>query len=333
MANVSSWADIVEALNGATGDITLNLTQDINLYYEVDYVYGIRPLYIPDGCNLTIEGNGHQIINLTNDIDTIGGIFMTNSLNATSVELRNVDFVNLVLNNAALVYCKNTEDELEVYNCGFEGKRYGTSYLFDSAGLQGNFIGCFFDIPWIGTGQNPQKYTSLVTNAAGSSGTANVTNYEAKYCWFREHYTNWTIKTWSYTNVNKTDNSTLWSFFFIKLNGCYIDGDMTMTNDNHSGHSTHIPIDVVHHPNRVYIPTKMSFFDVNVSCIGTRTIADYGSFFGLYINKLYNENNQFIANWELAYDTSSGGNYPRPIIATQKEAASENWLRDSGFAI
>ena len=180
MANVSSWADIVEALNGATGDITLNLTQDINLYYEVDYVYGIQPLYIPDGCNLTIEGNGHQIINLTNAIGTIGGIFMTNSLNATTVELRDVDFVNLVLNNAALIYCKNASDEFTVYHCGFEGKRYGTSYLFDVPSA--HFTGCFFDIPWIGTGQNPQKYTSLVTNAT-SYTSSYTTNYEAEYCW------------------------------------------------------------------------------------------------------------------------------------------------------
>jgi len=329
MANVSSWADIVEALNGATGNITLNLTQDINLYYEVDYVYGIQPLYIPDGCDLMIEGNGHQIINLTNAIGTTGGIFMTNSLNTTTVELRDVDFVNLVLNNAALVYCQNASDELTVYNCGFEGKRYGTSYLFDVPSA--HFTGCFFDIPWIGTGQNPQKYTSLVTNPTSSSAS---TNYEAEYCWFREHYTNWNVTTWSYTNINSTTNSTLWSFFFIKLNGCYIDGDMKISVDTHSSWATRIPIDLVHHPNRTtYTPTKMSVFDVNVLCAGTRTNADYGSWFGLYVNKLYNENSESLTFYGRAYDCNTGAGYPYPIIATEEEAESESWLRQNGFAI
>lgn len=333
MTNVSSWADIVEALNGETGDITLNLTQDINLYYETDYVYGVQPLTIPDERNLTIEGNGHQIINLTNAIGTVGGIFVTNSQVATTVELHDVDFVNLVLNNAALVYCQNASDEFTVSNCGFEGKRYGTSYLFDVPSA--DFTGCFFDIPWIGTGLNPQKYTSLVPNAEGSSGTTTyVTDYKAKYCWFREHYTNWTIKAWSYINVNKTDNSTLWSFYFIKLDGCYIDGDMTMTNDSHSGHTDNIPIVLTHYPNaKTFIPTKMSVFNVDVTCVGTKTTADYGSFFGLYINKLYNENHNLITDWTVGYDLSIAGNYPFPIIATVGQAADEDWLRGHGFAI
>lgn len=329
MANVSSWADIVEALNGATGDITLNLTQDINLYYEVDYVYGIQPLYIPDGCNLTIEGNGHQIINLTNAIGTIGGIFMTNSLNATTVELRDVDFVNLVLNSAALVYCKNASDEFTVYNCGFEGKRYGTSYLFDVPSA--HFTGCFFDIPWIGTGQQPQKYTSLVTNPSSSSDS---TNYEADYCWFREHYTNWDSSVaWDYAYVNQNDKSTLWSFFFIKLNGSYVDGDMTIGNSSRTGHTSCFPIDVVHHANRTtYTPTKMNVFDVNVTAVGSGSTLEYGSWFGLYVNKAY-KNHTYLTTWQLAYNVTDYSSYPLPIRATEEQASDSEWLDEHGFAI
>lgn len=326
MANVSSWADIVDAVTNATTDITLYLTKDIDLAEEPDYVFGITPLAL-NGYNLILNGNGHQIINLANDLSTSGGIFIADANSTCAIEIQNVDFVNLVLNNAALIQSLNAGNELEVTNCGFEGKRYGTSYLFDVPSA--HFTGCFFDMPWIGTEQNPQKYTSLVTNPTSSS---TVTNYEAEYCWFREHYTNWTIKTWSYTNVNSTDNSTLWSFYYIKINGCYIDGDMTMSNDTHSSKNTHIPIDVQHHANMSsFTPTKMSVFDVEVSCVGTRTIADRGNFFGLYINKLINENQELITTWEYSYNSSDSK--PYPIIATEAEASDINWLHDHGFAI
>ncbi len=329
MANVSSWAEIVAAISGATGDITLNLTKNINLVAEVDYVYGVQPISIPDGCDLTINGNGYQIINLSNDINTSGGIFKTNANTASSVELNSVDFVNLVLNNAALVQSQNASDELEVINCGFEGKRNGTSYLFDVPAA--HFTGCFFNIPWIGTGQQPNKYTSLVTNPSSSSDS---TNYTAEYCWFREHYTNWDSSVgWSCTYVNQNDRSTLWSFYFIKLNGCYIDGDMTMGNDTHTDHTSCFPIDVVHHANRtVYTPTKMSVFDVTITVVGNGSTVERGSFFGLYINKAY-KNHTLLTTWKIAYSTNDYSSYPLPIIASEEQASDSVWLDEHGFAI
>ena len=329
MANVSSWADIVQAVaNPVDDNIELTLTKDIDLAEEPDYVLGITPLDI-GGNALNINGNGHQIINLTNKLDTSGGIFISEAETAVEITINNIDFVNLMLNNAALIQGLNAADKLEVNNSRFEGKRYGNSYLFDI--LEAKFSCCFFDIPWIGTGLNPQKYTSLVTNPTTNTDT---TKFTAQYCWFREHYTNWTVKSWSYSTVNSTTNSTLWTFYFIKLNGCYIDGDMTMSVAASTGHTTHIPIDLVYHPNRnSFTPASMSVFDVDVSCVGTRTVADYGSWYGLYVNKLRNENNALLTDWQLAYDTSRSASYPCPIIATEQQAQDDNWLHRMGFDI
>lgn len=326
--NVTKWSEIVTAITDAIDDITINITQNINLVGE--FAYGVlSSIEIPDYINVTIEGNDYKIINLTNDLSLTGGIFVTDSTAHSKIIIKNVNFVNLILNNLALIQANNASDEIELINVGFVGRRNGTSYLIDTVALQAKFTSCFFDIPWQGSGLNPQKYTSLVTNPSSSS---TATNFEAEYCWFREHYTNWTIKSWSCANVNKTDNSTLWSFYFIKINGCYVDGEMTMTNDSHSSKITHIPIDVQHHANvSSFIPTIMSVFDVEVSCVGTRTIADRGNFFGLYVNKLINENDELITTWEYSYD--SNNSKPYPIIATEGQAANETWLRNHGFAI
>lgn len=336
IVSVTKWSEIVTAITEAIDDITINITQNINLVGE--FVYGVTSsIEIPEYINVTIEGNNHKIINLTNDLDVTDGIFITDAEAHSKITIQNVNFVNTILNNLALIKTNNAADEIELINCGFVGKRNGTSYLIDApASLQAKFTSCFFDIPWQGAGQNPSKYLSLVTSATGYSGSAAVTNFEAEYCWFREHYTNWTIKTWSYTNVNKTDNSTIWTFYYIKINGCYIDGDMTMSTDNHTGHTTAIPIDVQHHPNYStsggnFVPTIMSVFDVDVNAVGTRTIADRGNFFGLYINKVVNENDELITTWNNAYDITSSK--PLPIMATEGQAANASWLHDHGFAI
>lgn len=326
MANVSSWADIVDAVTNATTDITLYLTKDIDLAEEPDYVFGITPLAL-NGYNLILNGNGHQIINLTNDLSTSGGIFITDANSTCAIEIQNVDFVNLVLNNAALIQSLNAGNELEVTNCGFEGKRNGTSYLFDVP--QALFVSCYFEMPWMGANQAPAKYTSLVTSPTSGS---NPTNYKAEYCWFREHYTNWTYSgsyQWSYYQYQRGE-SMLWSFFFIMLDGCYIDGDMTLAYNASS-----VPVDMQHHPNRsAYTPTKMSVFDVDVVTNGGHTSAKFGSWYGLYVNKVYNSNNTLITTWSTAPDTSASSTaYAVPIIGTEEQASSVTWLQENGFDI
>lgn len=334
IVSVTKWSEIATAISEATEDITINITKNINLVDE--FIYGVTSsIEVPNNITVTIEGNNHKIINLSNDLNLTDGIFVTVTAAAHSdITIQNLNFVNLVLNNLALIKATNAADEVELINCGFVGKRNGTSYLIDApSSLQAKFTSCFFDIPWQGAGQNPSKYLSLVTNPTSTSA---VTNFEAEYCWFREHYTNWTLKRWSCVDVNSTTTSTIWSFFYIKINGCYIDGDMTMLNDSHSNKNTHVPIDVQHHANYQtsygnFIPTVMSVFDVDVTVAGTWTTADRGNFFGLYVNKLINENDELITTWDTSYDSTSSK--PYPIIATEGQAANEAWLRDHGFAI
>ena len=330
MANVGSWADIVDAITNATGDVTLNMIKDINLAAEPDYYFGVQSLDIPEGANFNLYGNGHKLINLTNDTNETGGIFRTNANVATTVTISDVEFINLILRNVALIQSQNSEDEVYVEDCGFVGNRSGTSYLFNCPMTR--FTSCYFEMPWMSGGSKPQKYTSLVRNRNYSNYS---TNHHAQYCWFREHYTGWnTDVSWSDQNVDSTTNSTLWSFYMIKLDGCYIDGDMTITRASSSSHSTHIPIDLVLHANRsAYTPSVMNVFDVDVTAIGNCTIADYGSWYGLYINKVYNESSELISNWEIAADTSSMNPYPLPIIGTVEEASDASWLRSQGFAI
>lgn len=331
MANVGSWADIVDAITNATGgSLTLNLVKDINLVAEPDYVFGVQSLTLPSGMrSFSIAGHGHRIVNLCNDLSQTGGIFITEGTDDCQVDISDVDFVNLILRNASLVQGLNTDDEVITINCGFVGERNGTSYLFDVQKC--HFTSCYFFMPWQGVNQNPAVHTSLVPPPATAS---DATNFEAEYCWFREHYTNWSLSSrWSMNDAKINGKGMYWSFYFIKINGCYIDGDMSMTNDSHTDHTDHFPIDVVHHPNRtVFTPTIMSVFNVNVTCVGSGTIIEYGSFFGLYINKIY-KNHTNLTTWTNAYGVSTSASYPLPIRATEEQASDMTWLHENGFSI
>lgn len=329
--SVSKWSEIIYAIENGIGDVTITLSKNINLAEEVDYIFGVEALFLSANItSLTFEGEGHRIINLTNDLNQVGAIFKTYANNPVKITFKNLDFINLTLNNISLVYGQNATDEVEAINCGFVGERNGTSYLFDIS-YKVTLKVCFFNIPWIGTGQNPQKYLSLVTPPSSSS---TATAHKAEYCWFKEHYTNWTLKNWSYNDVNTANKSTIWSFYFFMLDGCRIDGDMTMLGDSHTGRSSTVPIDLVHHKNRTeYTPTKMNVFDVDVTVGGAFTQANFGSWFGLYVNKVYNSNDELITNWSVSYDTNTGSTYPCPIIATEEEAQSEATLAAMGFAI
>lgn len=329
---VSSWDEIAEALNGfATGDI-IKLTADIDLNSE--YPSGVSSCSFEqsgyEGASVTIDGNGHKILNLRTNISSPQNIFVkTNGGQPLTVTFKDLDFVNLILSEASLISINGTNDDAVILNnVRFVGKRSGASYLINR-NRNVTLNSCYFDIPWQGSGSSSRQYISLIpTSSSATSTTAN-------YCWFHEHYTGWTMPDgWNY---NDDANSVFFSFSFMKLNGCYIDGDGVASTETVSGSKIDDVVKFITKANAAaYTPSAQNVFDGRIVINNgvSSTSVKIGNFSGVIKKDIVDENGNAYTTYSDVSDSDVvATNKPFPIKATESQMKDASWLSNQGFDI
>lgn len=331
---VSTWDGIITALfNFDTGDI-IRLTADINLNNE--YPLGVNSTDLIaggyEGSSVTIDGNGYAIRNLRTKVGSPANIFYKTGGNPLTITFVNIDFVNIILAGASLVQMTSSGDTLKFQNCRFVGSRSGTAYLINiNANVNLNLTSCFINVPWQGAGQTSLGYTSLIpkNDSAATSAVAN-------YCWFREKYTGWT-----YAASYRYDTTTrFYSFSYFKLNGCYIDGSMSIPNlltynDSYAYYSPFFSRYIAN-----YTASAQNVFDVNLTCLNTVTDGSsvssqvhYSSFSGVVKKNAYAPNGVECSFSGYSKSDFDGGTYVNPILATPEQMRDAEWLSNEGFDI
>ena len=330
---VSTWDGLVTALNGfATGDV-IKLTADIDLNRE--YPTGVDSCSFEqsgsEGSSVTIDGNGHKIKNLRTKISSPSNIFVkSGTSSALSVTFKDTDFVNLILSGAALISVSGHNDDTMTFkNCRFVGKRTGASYLI-AQNKNVTLESCYFNVPWQGSGLSTRQYISLIPRS--SSVTSTVVNY----CWFHEHYTGWIMPDgWNY---NDDVNSVFFSFSFMKINGCYIDGDGVCTKETINGSDGANMLKFITKANAAgYTPSAQNVFDGTITIMNgiDNGRIEIGNLSGVMKKDIQ------VPSGSTAISTYSNvqdgdvvaTNKPFPIKATASQMQDASWLSNQGFDI
>ena len=330
MANieVATWAELVSAIESFTDGDTIKITADIDLTSSHPYGVGKITLdadktYIIDG-GYTMGGFqlSHIIKGLSNNLSSPEDLFYAPE-ETTGFKLLNIDFYNITLANGD--FYKNTNADapkVEFTRVRFLGSRTGNSYLINAKHIK--VVSCYFNIPWNGLNQSNLAYTSLAPKPANSNTAA---DYEALYCWFHEHYGGWIVPRYMASN---SQNYNSWSCFCFKLSGCYVDGDMTVST--YVQGPAYVACEVLQQATVwSYTPSAMNVLDVDITCTANQSIAAYGYWFGVYIDKVKQANGNPVSSWSAGYDV--GTSKPRPLIATVSEAKDAQWLNSHGFDI
>ena len=318
---VSTWAGLVTALNGfSTGDI-IKLTADINL--NTEYPQGVDSCAFDqsgyEGSAVTIDGDGHAIINLRTRLSSPVSIFTkTGTGNYLTVNFKNIDFVNLILAGASLVSL-TSNDTMIFQNCRFVGSRSGAAYLINN-NTNVTLTTCYIDMPWAGAGQTNLSYTSLIPKAL-SAATTSVANY----CWFREKYTGWTYASAYQYNTNDR----FFSFSFFKINGCYIDGSMTIPKTDQQIITAMLYFLSSYNTN-AYTASAQNVFDVDITAPVNVTNVFYNNLTGLCKMSIKDSSGNYIAKSNY---TPWGNSHAYPILATPDQMKDAQALSDLGFDI
>lgn len=341
---VSTWDDIVEALyNFDTGDI-IRLTADINLNNE--YPLGVNSTNLIaggyEGSSVTIDGNGHAILNLRTKISSPANIFYKTGGNQLTITFTNIDFVNIILAGASLIYMTSSNDTLNFQNCRFVGSRSGTAYLVNiTENVILNLTRCFIDVPWQGAGQTNLSYTSIIPK---STRAAAVWHTTANYCWFREKYTGWVYNTTGiYTPGDNDGNVRIPSFSFsmFKLNGCYIDGSMTIPAGYdviNAGTRYVYYCELINRAtNNDYTPSAQNVFDCDlIADVGSASLSDNTirtcGWSGVIKKNAHTVGGAEITSYTFPSGSNMGGSIT-PIYATPAQMKDAQALSDLGFDI
>lgn len=136
--SVATWAELTNAINGATEDTTVELTSDIDMNDELPT--GVTTTVGGTFYKFIINGNGHKIKNLySNSVR----VFYGRSGTGYIMEINNVDFENAYLTNSAQlginvewhnclfsVKLENSQiGDCTFYYCGLAVNGFGKSYL------------------------------------------------------------------------------------------------------------------------------------------------------------------------------------------------------------
>lgn len=362
--NVTTWDEFAEAFrvclqsNYSWDGSVINIMNDIDLNNEHPEGVSMNFDYYSSYASgtMTVNGNGHKIKNLRTPIASPAPILKISSpysgMPTLTLVMKNIDFQNIILAGANFIHLDmgtsasaGNEFHIRMNNCRFVGSRSGNAYLWCSPDIADsrwslNLTSCFFNIPWMGAGSSSLGLTSLVPKCDNNyGGDIYVT---ANYCWFREKYTNWNWPSMQYYSYQDA-GPRFFSFSYIKINGCYIDGDAqapAMMNYNGYGafYCPFLHRAVVSH----YTPSTQNVFNVtitvtNVNYPGLNYNYDgavhYSSLYGLVCkNASWNSSP---VNWSNASKASFDGNsiYPSPILATIEQMHDAQALQTLGFDI
>ena len=209
---VSTWTELVNAINTGGTDDTIKLTQDINCNDDI-------PTGVAETISLrakTIDGSyeeggvikNRRIMNLRSGTTPVI-IFQIGD----SVYLKNIDFLNLIIKQPLIKHSSN--DYLEIRNCRFTGKRYCKLMETRSSDWRQwantNIYSSFFNVPCYSTDSADLfiiNFVQLNSNQAQATRAYN--------CWFIDTYTG--------TCTSNPYGRTAVSHIF--LDGCRLTGEM-----------------------------------------------------------------------------------------------------------
>lgn len=237
---VSTWAELVNAIKTAGNGDIVQLTTDIDCNREIPEGVTTTIKRPSSGLvyNLTITGaytedgvtKNHVIRNLRTNISSPVSIFyfMYNYGDAIYVNFRNIDFINLILDAPLVELYYYLNAYLRFYSCRFVGKRthaliYHThkpTSSSDAAYIQ--FYSCFINMEYT---RSSNDRLPIVLYQSGSS----YDYCTANYCRIKQEYKGWTIGT-ATNPYDAIQNIT----FGLQLNGCYLYGTFVGTGNDTS---------------------------------------------------------------------------------------------------
>lgn len=307
---VSTWAELAQAIRTAAAGDTIKLIADIDCNKEIpEGVTSTIQSYEVNGTR-TITGeyteNGvtkrHVIKNLrTSTTSPVAIIRMKGYYNSTT-NIQGIDFLNLIL-AAPLIQVSETGSDyhtMNIRNCRFTGKRTDyLLYLYSSTYLY--MYKCYFNVYY--NGNNETKVPLCYLDTIGRGYMSN--------CRIRETFTG------TYT-PSSTDGVATCGVFNMRLSGCRVEGEVV------SGKYPRY-----HHTDALsnYTPGSQNVYDVDFKLTNdTDTSVPLYAFKGVVkvpIRKKDAETTTYTIS-----SASSG-----VILADESQMQDVDWLTQNGFDI
>ena len=335
---VNSWNGLMTAIDNAVsgnwGQTTIKLTSDINMNTEAPegVKHTVSEFPYGDVGTLVIDGQGYKIQNLRTDISSPGDILYLTADRTTSptagLHWKNTDFVNIILADGSFLNYDTSKIKLtfQLTNCRFVGSRGGNAYLVGTTPIGASnpltFTSCFFDIPWQGAGIS---YDALGPTSLIPKVNSSAPNVSANYCWFREKYTGWEYSAYDYSTVDR-----FFSFSFMKINGCYIDGSMVIPDDD-SDISAGLLYPLSAKIVAAYTPSIQNVFDCQITTQANTAQIYYYNFYGLLRTGAQKPDGSVFT--DDSYSEMGQEDMPYPILATPERMKDAAWLSNAGFDI
>lgn len=333
MANVTTWSELVYRLSESHPD---DVDTTINLMNDID-MNDVSPLGVSTtqikcfGRSMVLNGNGHCIKNLRTSISNPQPIFSMadyHYLSTKALNIRNLDFVNLICAGSDFLYDSSDYRQVNFTNCRFVGCRTGNAYLINQS-TKISCTSCYFDMPWYGSGSSVYDYTSLVKR---SDATTNIP--VANYCWFHETYGGWTITNSESADVVRPPQEypvTQCSMF--AMNGCYIDGTMKsgMYHWNAARNGLFYAAVYRKEIGNYYTAATPNVIDMHWST--TMSSVQYTTVKVFNMSAVFKESYNSGTFPAYEYQRVSIGSQPNIILATPEQMQNPIWLQSQGFPI
>ncbi len=307
---VSTWAELAEAIRTASSGDIIQLTADIDCNDEIpEGVSSTIPSYEVTGTR-TITGeyieNGvtkrHVIKNLRTSTTSPVAIFRMNGYYNSTTNVQGIDFLNLIL-AAPLIEVAETGSAyhtMNIRNCRFTGKRtdyfvylYSNTYLY--------IYNCYFNIYY--NGNNETKVPLCYLDTIGRGYMSN--------CRIRETFTG------TYT-PSSTDGVATCSVFPMRLSGCRVEGEVVSGKYPRYHHSTALSN---------YTPGSQNVYDVDFKLTNnTDTSVPLYAFKGVVKIPIRKKDAE-----TTTYEISSAST--GVIQATESQMQDTDWLIQNGFDI
>ena len=238
---VSTWAELVSELSTSRAEaktiklvadidcndeIPLGVASTITCYCSLTHPVVLDGSYIEDGVT-----KNHAIRNLRTHVTNpviLFSISVRDSSKNFRFTFKNIDFINLILQKAYFMTMVNQDwysssnSRIIFDNCRIVGRRdkpFTEKYGWRDSSNQIVLNSCFFNIPYMSatptTADVPLFGDWYITDSS-----TNRLIY-ANFCWFRSNYDGWAIDNGSSMTILQ----------FIKLNGCYVDGEIVGSNE------------------------------------------------------------------------------------------------------
>ena len=296
--NVSTWTEFVTALGSHSSGDTIKLTADINCNDTIPT--GVASTINCGSDAIIIDGNGHLIRNLRTSAASPVSVFSFSGTNH-DVTIKNIDFGNLILDKPLFYFnASSTPVRFYMQNCRFAGRR--SDYLIGLYDTTIQMTSCYFNLKF--TGSDIDRL-SLCTYESWADQIAN-------YCIFVEYAAENCM-------VEAGSSRPCCSAYPLSLNGCRIDGVLSVT-----------------YPNYIYITQRNGYnspvqnvVDASMACAfnGNRSIGIYAPK-GVWLKKAYKYSDPSTISYTLVNNSPS-----TTIDVTESQITDAAYLASQGFDI